>query len=301
MLGLLFSGRFAQSQTCEDTELNPNNAISGINPNALANGNLFRSVCNTQGHFANSWFHTNLASNQEIKEVDQLRGKYWSNMQPKLAALEAKLESVRKGLFPDYKQFNEISGYFRKIARTAEAAKIRRHESSGFCGEATAASIVNSLLAQIQEGYRQSVQHIVIETADKKVNHAFVLYNSEPLKSQKITNQRLKEILNLTPSQNEDTRVICDEFDHFHGAASEWFDNFFNSKEHNYGDFEYVNIKVTDYSLPTFRGNYNAKQRKFIKEELISLLKEVKRCNKNENMAECNSNNTNELPSPFLV
>ncbi len=247
----------------------------------------YGSICNTHGHFANKVLQYSPEFQQGFDQVMQLRARYQANIDSKVRNLENGPDNKFHALFKDHKNYEQLKDYFKVIARTVEIAKMRRDENSGFCGEAAAASIVNSLLHQLENNERQTVQEIVIHSADKSINHAFVLYNSKRLLSQKINNNQLKTILSTVSAPEKGKPVICDEFDHFHGPASQWPEAFFNAKTHNYGKGTYAYMEVRDYSLPPLHKDFNAKQRNYIKSSLKKLLSEVKMCDHQENMALC--------------
>ncbi|WP_131783936.1 hypothetical protein [Legionella gresilensis] len=247
----------------------------------------YSSICNTHGYFANEVLHDSPKFRKEFNQVGLLRSQYGKEIKNKLEVLENDLIEKEHSLFKGHKGFAQIKNYFKSVAEAAEIAKIRRDHSSGFCGEAAAANIVNSLLEQLRSGQRETIQEVTIYSADKSINHVFVLHNSQPLQSQRINNQQLKDLLSNITSPKQGSPIICDEFAHFHGSAEKWADKFFNAKTHNYGQGKYVSMEVKDYSLPSLRDGFNTKQRKYIKESLEKLLSEVKVCGQDDNHDHC--------------
>ncbi|WP_419421261.1 hypothetical protein ACNVED_15440 (plasmid) [Legionella sp. D16C41] len=250
------------------------------------NSNSYSSICNIHGHFANKVMEPTPQLEHVLKDMLPIRMQKRTNVSNKKAQLQRELDKAEKNLFKGHKDFKELKIYLTYIAELVEEAKIRRIHETGFCGEATAATMVNSLLRQLQTGERQTVQEIVIRTRDGKSNHAFVLYNSEILQSQEIDNNKLKTLFSSISSPEAGNPEICDEFDGFHGDASKWADKFFGSNTHTFGKDNYAFMQVTDFSLPSL-GKYNSGQRKYIKNLLKKMLSEVPLCNSENNMEMC--------------
>ncbi|WP_131783938.1 hypothetical protein [Legionella gresilensis] len=258
----------------------------------------YNPVCNTHGFFANRIvgnYWDSSETHQRFMEVSAIRSQNLPKMDEKASFIDKELSKVKDTLFEGNKNFENLRKYFRLVSRAVEAAKIRRQLSSGYCGEAAAASIVNSLHEQLLTGHRETVQEILIVDADKNINHAFVLYNAERLSSQRIDNNKLKEILNNIKSANKDKPIICDEFEQYYGLASKWYEKFFNAEDHNFGKAQYVVMEVTEYTLPPLNKVFNNPQRKFLKQLLMDLLSEVPVCSLTGDRQDCPSDVSNNI------
>jgi hypothetical protein len=286
MYGLLFSPvtLVKSSKSVDHQETNDNSQLLPYN-----------SMCNIYGYFTDRAYVMDLSSNE--KKQDYLnsvttRNEYYSQTPEKLLNVKQELALQRKTLFKDCDKdkFDELVNYFDLITRSVEAAKIRRHMSNGFCGEATAASIVNSLLHQLTGKYRVSIQQVIIRTTDNRINHSFVLYNSGTLVSGEINNTQLKDILSKAKPLKAGSPAICDEYQGYHGPAAKWFENFFNDKSNYYSEVQYGYMEVTSFSLPSLRNGFNDKQRTWVKDFLIKLLSKVNLCNAENDVTACLNN-----------
>lgn len=272
----------------------PNNSetfnwVSNQNSDNIPEANPYRfdSLCNTQGHFLNKFIYYNPAIESQNLMVEQIRYTCEKTIEKKIKDLESLCKSKEQTLFKSNNNFVYIKNYLKLIVDLVEQAKIRRHYATGYCGEAAAASVVNTLLKQLQTGKRESVQLLTITDQNQDVGHVFVLYNSTPLKSQWLDNEKLKTILTNARSPENENPVICDEFSHLHDIASIWPKLFFNAKDHLYGKADYVYLDVVDCSLPPLHKLFNHKQRTFIKETLLEILSQVKMCDVDENILNC--------------
>ncbi|STY28495.1 Uncharacterised protein [Legionella wadsworthii] len=267
-----------------------NNSNSKKEKNNTNDNDTYNRICNTNGFFANKVvgnYQNNPEVLQNIYEVGQIRRQYLPNIDLRIRNVESMLMQQKDTLFQGNKYFEPLKAYIQMIAQKTEVAKIRREKSSGFCGEASAASIVNSLYEQLKSGHRETVQEIMIEVAGGSTNHAFVLYNGPRLESQQVDNKKIEEIMRIMKSPHKGDPIICDEFEHYYGPASKWYEKFFNAEDHDFDDGQYTFMHVTDYTLPPLHKAFNSEQRKYIKTLLMDLLSEVPICSNTGDKQNC--------------
>lgn len=242
--------------------------------------NQYMSICSTGDFFANKVTSADENFEKTIREILKQREVVVEKALKSAQVIVRKLISERYTILQTMtsSDFDSLLTYFNKLIDAS--AKTESHNlEKGACGESAKASIANSLLKQLETGDRETVQLIELTGTPilnfKNSRHVFVIYNSQPIASQKLSNNAALDKLfkNLQPINSTHPVVTCDSWAGYHATPDHWLRHIQHSKDHAYGNVEWQKIEVMDYSIPSLRNGVTSQQRKF----LISLMKEILR------------------------
>lgn len=234
--------------------------------------NKYQSICSFGDFFGNKITVMDENAKKHIELIYEARNIAAKEAQIVGNHIFSKLIAERHGVFKEMSDvvFQSWLKYFNLLIDLA--VKTKGHNAGrGACGEATKASIANSLFKQLEENTRETVQLISLKGTPifnfKDSTHVFAIYNSQVLSSRVLKdNHELENIMNEIERDNQrHPAVTCDSWAEYYGTPTRWLDHIKQGKDHVYGKVTWKEMTVTDYSIPSMRQpGMNPKQRRFL-------------------------------------